>query len=292
MVLKRKILAAVDLNEDTGRILAYALWFAEAAGAGSSEIDMLHVMDYALTPPAYVLPYIERERVESEKALEEWKRRLAGFEVHAEFRIAVGRLIETFSKAIKETDAGIMVLGHKSHILRASSSERLMRSADITLLVVRGRKAEGAVPGAVDMKRILCAVDFSENSRRAVDFARALAAASSSDLVITNIVSKLKLEESFKRFRDMSEEEREGYRGHAIRQAEEDICSVLQVCGGAQSLVKIGDPYSAINEVAAERDAGLIVIGARGLSPVKGAMLGSVAESVVKSSPCPVVIVR
>ena len=292
MTLNKKILAAVDLNEDTGRILAYALWLAETVDAGSSEIDMLHVMDYALTPPAYVVPYIEKEKVESEKALEEWKRRLAGFGARVEFRIAVGRLIETFNKAIRETDAGTMVLGHKSHMLRASSSERLMRSADVNLLVVRGRKAEGAVPGSVEIKRIVCAVDFSENSRRAVDFARALAAASSSDLVIANIVSKLKLEESFKRFRDMSEAEREGYREHAIRQAEEDICSVLQVCGGAQSIVKIGDPYSAINEVAAETDAGLIVMGARGLSPVKGAMLGSIAESVVKASPCPVVIVR
>ncbi|MCK7503018.1 MAG: universal stress protein [Desulfobacterales bacterium] len=42
----------------------------------------------------------------------------------------------------------------------------------------------------------------------------------------------------------------------------------------------------------AGKDTDLIVMGARGLSYIGGILLGSVSEAVLKSSPCPVVIVR
>lgn len=287
-----KILAAVDLDAGTERILAYALWFAKLGVAGASEISMLHVMDYALTPPAYLMPYIEKERAASEEILKDWQQKLKGFGVNSELRIAIGRLVESFSSTIKEQDISMLVLGHKSHMIRPSSSERLIKSLGIPMLVIRGQKSEGVKTDSVNIKKILCAVDFSDGSKKAVEFARTLSEASSSDLIITTIVSRLKIEESFKRLRGMSEADRDNYKKHVLREAEEKICSVLQVCGGAENVVRMGVPYRTINEIALEKDADLVVIGARGLSYIKGLMLGSVAEAIVKSSPCPVMIVH
>ena len=57
-------------------------------------------------------------------------------------------------------------------------------------------------------------------------------------------------------------------------------------------LLKTGDPRDVINHCAAELGAELIVMGTHGRRGVKRALLGSVAESVVRTAPCPVLTVR
>ncbi len=47
-----------------------------------------------------------------------------------------------------------------------------------------------------------------------------------------------------------------------------------------------------IVRVAEEIGAGLIVMGSRGLGGVRGALKGSVSDSVVRHAHCPVLIVR
>lgn len=60
---------------------------------------------------------------------------------------------------------------------------------------------------------------------------------------------------------------------------------------GVESLLAYGDPATALCEVAAEMNAAAIVIGSRGRSGFKRAVLGSVSDHVVRNAPCPVVIV-
>lgn len=54
----------------------------------------------------------------------------------------------------------------------------------------------------------------------------------------------------------------------------------------------VGDPAEAIIDVAADRDADLIVVGARGLGAVSRLMHGSVSTKVAHHSPCDVLIVE
>lgn len=51
-----------------------------------------------------------------------------------------------------------------------------------------------------------------------------------------------------------------------------------------------GDPGTRITEFAAQQDAGLIVISSHGRTGLSRVMLGSVAERVVRLSPCPVLV--
>ena len=53
-----------------------------------------------------------------------------------------------------------------------------------------------------------------------------------------------------------------------------------------------GDPGSQIADLARERDAGLIVISSHGRTGVSRMLMGSVAERVVRLSPCPVLVLR
>ena len=55
---------------------------------------------------------------------------------------------------------------------------------------------------------------------------------------------------------------------------------------------KLGRPDAEIVGLAEELGAGLIVLGSRGLGPLRSALMGSVSQSVVQHAHCPVLVVR
>ncbi|MBS1119387.1 MAG: Universal stress protein UspA [Deltaproteobacteria bacterium] len=59
-----------------------------------------------------------------------------------------------------------------------------------------------------------------------------------------------------------------------------------------QVLLKTGDARDLINQTAKELGADLIVMGTHGRRGISRALLGSVAETVVRSAPCAVLTVR
>jgi nucleotide-binding universal stress UspA family protein len=56
--------------------------------------------------------------------------------------------------------------------------------------------------------------------------------------------------------------------------------------------VGFGESDAEIVRLAEELDAGLTVVGSRGLGAVSGALIGSVSDSVVRHAHCPVLVVR
>jgi nucleotide-binding universal stress UspA family protein len=53
-----------------------------------------------------------------------------------------------------------------------------------------------------------------------------------------------------------------------------------------------GDPVEGIINVANTRGCDLIVMGTRGLSPLRGLLFGSKAQRVISVAPCPVLVVK
>jgi|RhiMetdeSRZDD1v2_1073273.scaffolds.fasta_scaffold758922_2 nucleotide-binding universal stress UspA family protein len=60
----------------------------------------------------------------------------------------------------------------------------------------------------------------------------------------------------------------------------------------ADSILVEGDAFDSIMTVSKERDADLIVMGTHGRRGVAHALLGSIAEKLVRRAPCPVMTVR
>ncbi len=60
----------------------------------------------------------------------------------------------------------------------------------------------------------------------------------------------------------------------------------------ALDFVPIGTPHTEIVNAARDWPADLIVIGSHGRGGIKRALLGSVAEGVMRNAPCPVLVVR
>ena len=288
----KHILAAIDLGRDTEKIIAYALWLAKNPAGTPAELDLLYVLDYGFTPPTYLSPYMEKEKELDEAEIEKWKGLISSFGVRASHLIAAGRLLETFSSKLKELRPDVMVLGYASHLVRPSTSERLIRSLETHMLVVRGAKTQGVTPGTLGIKKIICAVDFSDNSKKAFEFAKALADRSSAALAVVYVVSSIKMEKGFRKWKEMAEDDKKSYRDDLISGAENEMRSLSDKYSGVECIVKAGITYETINDIAVEKSTDLIVVGARGLSHLKSMVLGSVTESLIKSSPCPVMVVR
>lgn len=59
-----------------------------------------------------------------------------------------------------------------------------------------------------------------------------------------------------------------------------------------ETMVALGRPAQIIVDTSKEKDVDLIVIGSRGLSGIKGLLLGSISHDVVRIAKQPVLVVR
>ena len=85
-------------------------------------------------------------------------------------------------------------------------------------------------------------------------------------------------------------EEWEREAGELLEEQTERLRSAGSTVAGAH--LRKGRPAEEIVVLAEELDAGLVVVGSRGLGAVKRLVVGSVAEGVVSLAPCPVLVVR
>lgn len=59
-----------------------------------------------------------------------------------------------------------------------------------------------------------------------------------------------------------------------------------------ESLYEVGSPGPVLLQMAEDHDCDLIVMGSRGLGPLKGIFMGSVSSYLVSRAKCPVLIVK
>jgi nucleotide-binding universal stress UspA family protein len=135
-------------------------------------------------------------------------------------------------------------------------------------------------------ERIILAVDGSEPAQRAVPVAADIASKYGSEVIAVHVLEKqigrggpVALETT---------EEALGIAHHAGKSLKDAGVSARAV---AESVIS-GRVAQEIMDVAASEDAGLIVMGSRGMSDWQGLLIGSVAHKVLHLSSVPVLIVR
>jgi nucleotide-binding universal stress UspA family protein len=143
------------------------------------------------------------------------------------------------------------------------------------------------------IRRILCASDFSKTSGKALTSAINLAKANRARLTILHayvpivpLVPEQYIESSTW---DRVDTET---RRWAERQVEKLAEKARKLGVRASALMVIGDPTQQIVRTARSKRADLIVVGTHGRRGFSKFFLGSVAERVVATAPCPVMTVR
>ena len=144
----------------------------------------------------------------------------------------------------------------------------------------------------IDFQRILVATDFSAHSRQALTYGSALAQSFGCELLLLHVGESPD-------FLSQLPPAGEGYfppnyLEQQRRQAQELGERWLAEANVARSrfLIADGHPSAAIVQTAREQHADMIVVGTHGRGPVAHVLLGSVAEHVVRTAPCPVLTVR
>jgi nucleotide-binding universal stress UspA family protein len=147
----------------------------------------------------------------------------------------------------------------------------------------------------IEIKRVLCPVDFSEFSRRGLSYAIALARWYRSTVTVLHVHRDLphvdmipSLTVGPARRIMLDEIERAG-----ILEAERTL--VREAVPGdvpvEVALEEGGEPPRVILERACALDADLIVMGSHGRSGYERLLLGSVTEKILHKAPCPVMVV-
>jgi universal stress protein A len=145
----------------------------------------------------------------------------------------------------------------------------------------------------IDLKRILFPTDFSECGRAAEKYAQAFSERFGAELHVLHVLSDIMM--------TMPEPGSalslpQNYLGEMKQEAERALNKILPDATKAGLRVvratRMGNAFVEIVSYAEERSIDLIVVGTHGRGGLMHMLLGSVAEKVVRKSPCPVLTVR
>jgi len=142
----------------------------------------------------------------------------------------------------------------------------------------------------LNIKTILCPVDFSHDAVTALDYAAAMATQSHATLIVLHVVDNPLTEfygphgANFYAEVEHAIEKSKGLLAEAVRtHAPEVSCEII---------VTHGKPYDEILELASDKHADMIVMSTHGRSGPQRLIIGSVAVKVVRTAPCPVLTIR
>ena len=146
----------------------------------------------------------------------------------------------------------------------------------------------------IALKNILVATDFGEPAGAAFDYGRALAGAFGATLHVLHVVQDVFLSSYGSEFYIPDNPDVQSEVNEAARKQLNSLAIDSDGSGPAiRTALRLSNaPAPTIVHYATDETIDLIVMGTRGRKGVAHLLLGSVAEHVVRSAPCPVLTVH
>jgi nucleotide-binding universal stress UspA family protein len=139
-------------------------------------------------------------------------------------------------------------------------------------------------PAVFSLKKILVPVDFSECSKKGLQYAVRFARQFEAELTLLHVVPR------YPAVPEMGPIDVETVQdGRTQLEVVRLTIGDLATC---RTLLRTGTPHMEIVEVAKEQSIDLIILATHGHKGLTRAILGSTAERVVRHAPCPVMVVR
>ena len=135
--------------------------------------------------------------------------------------------------------------------------------------------------------RIVCAVDFSESSRRALRTAAMLAERFQSLLTVATVDDPLLATVNGAQY-----VRPEDSTAHLLHRVVAETIGDRVDGSEIEYIVGVGKPADELLRIARDPRADLIVMSSHGRTGLARLVLGSIAEAVMRAAPCPILIVK
>lgn len=278
----KRVLVAADLTPRSVGALERGLLLAGQIGA---EVHVLHVVDADL--PATIA---EHQRAEAARQLQEWlaaSPHTAGVAVSVE--AVLGHRVADVLAAADAAEVELVVLGaHRKSPLKdvfvGGTADQLIRLSKRPVLVVPDSPT-------APYQRMLAAVDFSDSSRQAVEYAATLLPEIPLELLHVYTMSYTGLANLDQGAADSEKTER--HLRHMIADDDKRFLAALKAPNAPQQvIIRAGNVLTTIPQEVARQGADLLIIGTQGRRGIARAVLGSVAAKLTRDPVCDVLVVR
>jgi len=283
-----QILVPTDFSRASDAALGHARMLAGSTGAA---VHLLHVVD-----SAFVATVLTDQRNYESAAHEKLHQRLSGEHPGGipvvERSEAPAEVITRYARThpIDLIVMGTHGRGRVARLLLGSVAEKVARTAPCPVLTMRETPR---TPGGRRL-RLLLPTDFSPCSDAALGYAKRLAAKTRGSVCLLHVIehpptavtfgSELCAPESLESLQDQRENARVELGRRMLAESQSRIAITGDIVFGASAAI--------ISAYAADHAFDMIVIGSHGRSGIAHLLMGSVAESVIRTAPCPVLTVK
>jgi nucleotide-binding universal stress UspA family protein len=295
MIELRRILCPLDLSETSGRALHYALMLSKWYGAPVTalEVAWLGVPSIApSTPPAFM----------TQAQVAEFSTQLRQFvETHSKSGDPVtpilrhGPVVQQILQEAESLPADLIVMGTHGlsgfeRLILGSITEKVLRKAHCPVLTVPPASPE-APGGARPFASIVCAVDFSPASLKALEYGLALAQESGKRLTLVHVFD-WPVDRPVPTGAEPATPSARQYQDSARQELHAAVPKDARLWCDVQEVTAIGRPHEEILRVAKDVKADLVVLGVHSRRTLEFGLFGSTTNQVVRHAACPVLTIR
>lgn len=286
MKLLEKVLIATDFGEAAKDAAKTAAAVASIFGA---KLILIHVV-----PDTGDSRFsLDEAKAEAQKRMLEIEKEVKGLGVEStDTLVSTGVPHERILQCADLHDVNLLVLGAKDNsekrgIALGVTDARLICQMNKPVWVAKQA-------GSADPKKILCAIDFSETSARALRDATHLARKLGAELTVLNVIPALSsvYKGSLVLKVAKSGMSRDLYKKEQTENFEQFLKDFDFHNVSLQKEIREGTPAEEITAFALEKGFDLLVLGSVGKTGVSRILLGSVAEKVLQAMPCSVMAVK
>ncbi|TNF44453.1 MAG: hypothetical protein EP310_03190 [Bacteroidetes bacterium] len=280
MKLLQKILVPVDFGQASQKAFDTAVMLS---GYFLSEITLLHVIPADKVSDETEKLIMKNIRSEMNKLLND-----SVFEnvKSVDMLIEKGNPIERITEVAENKEMNLIIMGEgnhseNEHFKLGSTTERMMQKNEIPLMVVKNEPVK-------PLKKILCPVDFSESSKRALANAIFLSNRLGAQLTIMNVFTPI---EVFSYWINVDNKKENQIQLQQQKSEFDDFMKEFHINKDFH-IVKIaqGEPEEEILKEIKSQGIGLLIMGTTGKSGLSKILLGSVTEKVTREVPCNFII--
>jgi len=146
----------------------------------------------------------------------------------------------------------------------------------------------------IKLQKILCPIDFSENSLEALRYAAHTALKENATVYLIHIVDSRVYDYGGPIYEPVMPAMKPVIDQASKDQLRDKLLEKVpkEIKGRVETVVSFGVPFVEIIKAARDYDIDLIIMGTHGRRGISHMLIGSVAEKVVRKAPCPVLTVR